>query len=321
MTFGAHNLACKLIPLACAFSGAAAATPEWTEFAISADSTLFATHVVPDRQQRIREARVASALNLALDSGLFQLDTAYTLQSRVDRNMVEARNGVSEQLRARLHSQALDQMLGVQLGVNADGLRVAGGDSYRSRLAPVLSASIDGLARIDLGYEYRLEKPAENAVESTYSGYSVQLEGSLPWARDLSWSGRYSNADIFDDGSAFTRNVESYTLVSTYRFSESLELQLSAAVQENQKVLEAVTESSQQERYGTSLAWSPSPLLSLGLRLNALEQSLDDSRELFGGGELTFSPQPSWELSFSYGLQPAQEEAAWMLRTRYDFGG
>ncbi len=309
------------VPLLCLWGGSAVASPALPLLDISADPTLLDTQVIPDDSDRLSAALVKSGIDLDLGTQLFQLDTAYYVHGRLATDTAAApRDAFSEQLSAKLRSQVLDNLLGMNFGVDANGVMREGGDVYQSRVAPMLSAPISDLAHLDFSYEYVLDKPTADAVATLRSGYSVQFQGGLPGGR-LSWTGRYSTADSFVPGSdTLLNNLESLSLSSTYRVSDDLQLRLSAA-QESLHTLDTLTISTRQQRYHTALSWSPSPDFSLAVNLGTLEHQRLGERDTFGGGQMSWKPLPDLQIKLSYGLQAAAESAAWMFSTRYVFGG
>ena len=297
------------------------ASPVWSPFDVSAAPTLLDTQVIPDDRDRLSAALVKSGIDLDLGTELFQLDTAYYVHGRLATDTAATpSDAFSEQLSAKLRSDLLDSLLGVNLGVDAHGVMREGGDVYQSRVAPVMSAPIYDLAKLNVSYEYVLDKPAADAVETIRSGYTVELNGSLPGGR-LSWTGRYSNAASFDAESELLGNdLESLSLSSTYQVSNALQLELGAA-QESLHALDALAQSTRQQRYHTALAWSPSPDFSLAINLGLLQHQRLGERDTFGGGQLSWAPLPDLRFKFSYGPQAAADTAGWMFSTRYVFGG
>lgn len=287
---------------------------------VSIEPRLLTPHLVAAADKPGR-ARLESGLDLSLDNPLLALDMDYSMQSLLrDAQARDAAttDGLSQQLKARLHSSAINRFLGVDAGITADSLVRDSGDIYRHRVSPGLTRSIAELARLRLNFDYQLDKPAPQKLEKQKRGYSMALDGSLGGGR-LLWSGSYSSASTFEDSAVPERAVEALNLKSRYLVNPSLQVELSSAIKHETRG--GATEVSTLRRYGAAFDWKPTREYSLGFRLNSLENGEGSRRETTGSGRVSWLPRPDLQFTLDYGDQVVSGDAGWMLHTRFDLNG
>lgn len=268
----------------------------------------------------VKEARHKSGLGLTLASKLVEFDVDYRLQSIVKVQAAAPESALSQQFRAQLRSQVLNELFGVDAGVRADTISREGGDIYRYQISPSVSRPLSDLAHLSVNYDYILNKPARQQLARERRGYSMVLDGSMQGGR-LLWSSSYSNAAVFEDRLVLARATEALALKSRYRIGSSMHVELSSAFRHEKRIAGASEKVSTQRRYGATFAWSPSEQYLLAFKVNTLDEASRDQRDTFGSGTLSWFPRPHLELTFDYGDQVADGASGWMVHTRLDLNG
>lgn len=280
---------------------------------------LFSTEFVADGPGQLREAHLKSGLDLSLGEDLLALEVGYKLRGKAAQAQPAAL--VSQQIAASLDSGVLDELLDLDLGLEALASFREGGDSYHYQLTPGVTRSFSNLARLQLNYDYVLDKPARQALEQERRGYAMLLDGSARGGR-LTWSGSYRNTSVFQERLLLTASTEALELKSRYQLADTFHLELSSALRHETRYGELDPQLSSVKRHAAGLGWSPSVRYALALRLNTLDEDRDQQRqEAFGSGSLSWLPRPGLEFTLDYGEQLIEGSAGWMLHTRFNLNG
>tara|TARA_R110002110_G_C13470513_1_gene720836 strand:- start:77433 stop:78395 length:963 start_codon:yes stop_codon:yes gene_type:complete len=281
---------------------------------------LFDSELTVSESDRLTEARLKSGLGLSLKNTAFEFDADYLLQSRMHANSAASDNPLSQHFNASLQSSALNRWLGIDLGVKANTLLKAGGDSYRSRLTPGFSTSLIGLATLRVNYEVELDRPLARQIETRKEGYSMSLEGALQQGR-LSWSGTYRNFDLSDADVAVAQSTEVFAFKSRYRFNEAMHIELSSTLRYDTHTTHSSADSYTDRLLGTSVSFAPSTEYAVAIKIKSHDQPELQRQERFGSGSISWFPRRGLELTFDYGDQLIEGDAGWMVHTRLDFNG
>lgn len=267
-----------------------------------------------------KEARLSSGLGVAIENNLVAVSLDYKLQSSLKNEGMVNADMFSQQMGASLHSSALNQLLGMSAGIDADSSLAVGGDSYRYRIIPGISKSISNLADVSIKYEYVLDKASAEAAELEKKAFSMGVNGSLQGGR-LTWQGDYVSSNVFEDGLAQTQSTEEMRFQSRYQLVSDLHLELSSAIKDETLFSGGLEDDVYTERrYGAGVAWSPSRHYSLAFRLNKLDETRYNQAEVFGSGRVSWFPQRNLEFSLSYGDQLIDGARGLMLKTRIALG-
>jgi hypothetical protein len=280
---------------------------------------LFSTEFLADGPGQLREARLKSELDLSLGEDLLALEVDYKLQGKADQAQPAAL--VSQQIVASLDSGALEKLLDVDLGLEAQASFRESVDSYHYQLTPSVTRAFSDLARLQLNYQYVLDKAAPLAREQERRGYAMLLDGS---ARDgrLTWSGSYRNTSVFQERLLLTGSTQALELKSRYQLADTFHLELSSALRHQAHFGEVDPQLSSVKRYTAGFGWSPSARYALAFRLNNLDEQREQQRqEAFGSGSLSWFPRPDLEFTLDYGEQLVEGSAGWMVHTRFDLNG
>ena len=276
------------------------------------------TELVPAGPNSVKEARVKAGLDLSLGQRALDLDLDYNLLGKSADE--KADTVLTQHLKMRLNSQLLNSLLGMNLGLDTDSQFREGGDAYRHSVRPGLSHRVPGIAQLKLHYEYAIDKQSRLAPELASSGYALVLDGAFHQGK-LTWRGKFSSQQRYDQNNIRTREMETVDLMSRYQLARSLHVEFSGARRNESFVAQPGREPVTQTRYGAALGWSPSERYVLGLKVNTLEQTTQPSPGVLGSGSITWYPRPDLELKLDYGDQLVEGQAGWVLHTRLDLSG
>jgi hypothetical protein len=73
-------------------------------------------------------------------------------------------------------------------------------------------------------------------------------------------------------------------------------------------------------RYGAGPDWSPSRFYSVAFQVNHLEESRQETENVFGSGTVSWFPQPNLEFTLSYGDQLVEGARGVLFSTKIDLG-
>ena len=280
---------------------------------LSLQPQLLKTELVTSDSQELKEAKLNSGLEFALDYGHVELAVDYQLQSHFKADALDS-GDLSQLLNATLRSKALDEALGLKAGIQANSTVRRGGDSYRYRVAPGFKKSVPDLADVDFRYEYVLDKSPGATVEKEKRGYVLGLKGALQDGR-LTWSSSYRATDESQARQSPVRTTELINFKSRYLVASDMHLEFSSALK-HQSVPGAVDAAGYEEkRYGAGIAWSPSENYSLALKVNRLEENRSQGEQFFGSGTFSWMPDPDMEFSVGYGDQLIEGARGLMFNT------
>jgi hypothetical protein len=264
------------------------------------------------------EARFGSGLGLKLRNDLLQLDLDYRLQSQLDET--EADPALSQRVGASLRSSLLNQVLGMDAAIRAGSTIRAGGDSYVYSVSPGFAKSLAELGRVNVRYEYLLDKAAADAVEQETTGISMGLRGSTDDGR-LDWWGSYHSSDVFG-GVEQLESSERLEFASGLQLIPELRLEVSGhSLDETRFDSGLVNELYTETLLGAGLSWSPSSQYSVALKVNSLEESRGRTQDVYGSGTVSWFPQPDLRFILSYGDHLHEGARGVLLETRIDLGG
>ena len=205
---------------------ASLATPAWAEgldTSLNLKPELFDVTMKPakDQGEGLQEASFGSGLGFALSNSVLQLDMDYRVQSKLKESSSEA--DVSQRVGASLQSKLLNQILGLDADIRAGSTLRDGGYVYS--LAPGFSKSLSDLGRLNVRYEYKLDKPGADAEEKEKTGYSMGLKGATDNGR-VDWSGSYKATDVFG-GVEQLQSTERMAFSSGLQVAPDLRLEVS----------------------------------------------------------------------------------------------
>jgi hypothetical protein len=248
--------------------------------------------------------RLQSGLGLALQNRLIKLAVDYNVHGLLSEQGTVKEDSMSQQVAASIRSALLNRILGLHTGVKLDSQVQSGGDKYQHRISPSVSRSLFDVARLEIKYQYLLNKASAQAVEKQQRGYTLGLNGVLHDGR-LTWSGTYTAADTYTDQSLPTRSTEQLKLKSTYRFIPGLQLELSSDIKYQAVATAKGGDNNDfaQRRYGAGLTWSPSEHYSLAFKVKRQEQSRTGEQALLRSGSLSWLPRSDISISLNYGDQ------------------
>lgn len=261
--------------------------------------------------------RLQSGLGLALQNRLIKLAIDYNVHGLLSEQGALKEDSMSQQVAASIRSALLNQLLGLHTDIKVDSQVQSGGDKYQHRISPSLSRSLFDVARVDIRYQYLLNKASAQAVEKQQRGYTLGLKGALHDGR-LNWSGTYSSADTYTAQLLQTRSTEQLQLKSTYRFIPGLQLELSGGIkyQAVNKAKGGDNNDFAQRRYGAGLTWSPSEHYSLAFQVKRQGHSRTGEQSLLRSGTLSWLPRRDISISLNYGDQLVQGSPGVMFSTQ-----
>jgi hypothetical protein len=277
---------------------------------------LLSVEMKPAEGEGVQEARFGSGMGLQLSSGLFQFAVDYRVESEFAEEADTA--DVSQKVGAVFHSDLLNKLLGLNADIRAGSTVREGGDAYLYSITPGFSKPLAELGKLDIHYEYLLDKPSADAAEQEKTGYSMGLEGG---AGLLSWKGKYRSTDVFG-------GVEQLQSTQLMEFESGLQLAPELRFELSGKSSDEVRYDGGREsdlftetRYGAGVAWSPSRQYSVAFKVNKLHESRDDQEEVFGSGTVSWFPRRDMEFTLSYGDHLVEGARGLMLSTRIDLNG
>jgi hypothetical protein len=283
--------------------------------ALSLTPNLLSVEVREDERNELSEARFNSGMGLRMRNRVLQFAVDYKLQSQLKDSADEAE--VSQRLGASLYSTALNELLGLNADIRAGSTIKAGGDSYLYSVTPGISKSLAELGSFSLQYEYLLDKPRAEAAEQEKSGYRMGLNGSAREGR-LTWKGNYRTTDVFG-GVDQLRSTELLEFNSGYQLAPELRLEVSGRSKDETRFDGGLANDVYHEtRYGAGVSWKPSPHYALAFKVNKLDESSDDTEELFGSGSVSWFPQRNMEFTMSYGNHLVEGARGVMFSTKID---
>jgi hypothetical protein len=272
--------------------------------------------MLPAEDEGLQEARFGSGMGLQLSTAVLQLSVDYRFESEFVEAAREA--DVSQRVGAVLQSDLLNNLLGLDADIRAGSTVRAGGDAYQYSVKPGFSKPLADLGKLDVHYEYRLDKPAADAAEQEKLGYSMGLEGG---SGVLSWKGKYRSTDVFG-GVEQLQSTELLEFESGLQVAPELRLEVSGKSTDEVffdggQAADYFTET----RYGAGVAWSPSPEYSLAFTVNKLQEAREDQDQVFGSGTVSWFPSRDMEFTLSYGDQLVEGARGVMFSTRIDLNG
>ncbi len=297
------------------------ATPAWAEAldtSLNLSPDLFNVQMKPADADGdgIKEASFRSGLGFALSNSLLQLDMDYRVQSRLRESSPEA--DVSQRVGASLQSKLLNDALGLNADIRAGSTLRDGGYVYS--LAPGFSKSLADLGRLNVRYEYRLDKPGANAEEREKTAYSMGLRGASDGGR-LDWSGSYKATDLFG-GVEQLRSTERMAFSSGLQLVPELRLEVSGhSLDETRYDGGLVNELYTEILLGAGFSWSPSSQYSVAFKVNSLDESRNRTQEVYGSGTVSWFPQRNMAFTLSYGDHLMEGARGVLLETTIDLGG
>ena len=270
----------------------------------------------PAEGEGLQEARFGSGMGLQLSSGILQFSVDYRFESEFAEEADEA--DVSQKVGAVLQSNLLNNLLGLDADIRAGSTLRAGGDAYQYSVKPGFSKPLAELGKLDVHYEYLLDKPSADAAEQEKLGYSMGLEGGTSL---LSWKGKYRSTDVFG-GVEQLQSTELLEFESGLQLAPDLRLEVSGkstdeVLFDGGQAADFYTET----RYGAGLAWSPSRQYSLAFKVNKLQETREDEEEVFGSGTVSWFPRRDMEFTLSYGDHLVEGARGVMLSTKIDLNG
>ncbi len=299
---------------------ASLAAPVWAQgLDTSLDLTpdLFDVQMKPRAEEEgLKEASFGSGLGFALSNSLLQFDMDYRVQSKLAESSTQA--DVSQRVGASLQSSLLNELLGMDADIKAGSTLRDGGYVYS--LAPGFSKSLADLGRLNVRYEYLLDKPNADADEQERTAYTMGLRGATDNGL-LDWHGSYRTTDVFGSVDQL-RSTERVEFTSGLQLVPELRLEVSGhTLDETRFEGGLVNELYNETMLGAGLSWSPSNYYSVAFKVNSLEESRHQTQEVFGSGTVTWFPQRNMAFTLSYGDHLHEGSRGVMLETRIDLGG
>jgi hypothetical protein len=297
---------------------ASLAVPAWAQgldTSLDLRPDLFDVQMKPagDNGEGIKEASFGSGLGFALSNSLLQLDMDYRVQSKLKESSSDA--DVSQRVGASLQSKILNDMLGLDANIRANSTLRDGGYVYS--LAPGFSKSLADLGRLNVRYEYLLDKPGTDAEEQEKTAYSMGLRGATENGR-LDWSGSYRSADVFG-GVEQLQSTERVEFSSGLQLIPELRLEVSGhSLDETRFDGGLVNELYTETMLGAGFSWSPSSQYSVAFKVNSIDESRNRTQEVFGSGTVSWFPQRNMEFTLSYGDHLVDGARGVMFSTRID---
>ena len=283
---------------------------------VSIEPHLFSSELVSSHDNAPQEARVSSGLELALSNPLLQVSMDYNVQSQVKETEQIQAHAVTQLLDASVQSSALNRILGLDASINAVSKVNTTVDSYRHKVTPGLSTSLNRYADLKLQYEYTLDKASAEATQQERKGLFLGLAGSLQDGR-FTWSGNYRSSSVYEDGLMQTESSEQINFTSQLQIVPHMQLELSSGVTYQTDFSGNENEEYAEKRYGAGIAWTPSETYSLAFRVKKLNESRYGEQELLRSGSLSWTPRRDLEFSLNYGDQLVEGERGVMLETRF----
>ncbi len=270
----------------------------------------------PAEGDGLQEARFGSGMGLQLDSGLFQFSVDYRFESGF-ADEAEAAD-VSQKLGAVFHSDLINKLFGLNADIRAGSTLRQGGDAYQYSITPGISKPLAELGKLDVQYEYLLDKKSADAAEQEKLGYSMGLEGGRGL---LTWKGKYRTTDVFG-GVEQLQSTEHVEFESGLQIAPELRLELSGKSTDEIRY-DGGRESDyfNETRYGAGFAWAPSRQYSLAFKVNKLQESRENQDEVFGSGTVSWFPRRDMEFTLSYGDHLVEGARGVMLSTKIDLNG
>jgi len=304
-----------LIPLVLAAVPVHAESPDT---ALSLTPNALNIEIKKDSQNKLQEARLHSGLGLKFRSDLLQFAVDYKANVQLKD---EATNALfSQQVGASLHSNTLNQMLGLDAAIRTGSTIKQGGDAYVHSVTPGFSKSFSNMAKLSVQYEYLLNKANSEAMRKEKTGYRMRLSGKARQGR-VTWKGNYRTADVFG-GAWRLQSTELLEFESRLQLVPELRLVLSGRNKDEVHYDAGLAQDIFNEtRYGAGLAWSPSQYYSVAFKLNKLSETRTAGDEFFSSGTVSWYPRNDMELTFSYGDRLIKGARAFMLNTRIDLSG
>ncbi|MCX2980929.1 hypothetical protein EYC98_08635 [Halieaceae bacterium IMCC14734] len=288
-----------------------------TQLSYSFEPALFNAQWVGSDSEELQEARFNSGLGVSLRHELVQVAVDYKVESRLqDQGALDAQ-AVSQIMGATLRSDALNQFLGVDAGLDASSKVTAGGDAYRYRVRPGLTTSMKDLADLSVHYQYQLDKTAAASVAKEKRGVIMGLAGTLQGGR-LSWDGAWESFNEFADRLTHTRSTDVFKFSTRYQVASELLLEMSSAVKHETRFVAADSSINSERLYRAGLAWTPSAEYSLSFKVNRLDKTRYDEQEVFGSGSLNWFPQRNLSFSLGYGDALIDGERGLLFSTKLD---
>ena len=297
------------------------AAPAWAQ---SLDTSLNLTPDLFDVQMKpaegetegLKEASFGSGLGFALSNSVLQFDMDYRVQSKLRDSSSEA--DVSQRVGASLQSKLLNEILGLNADIRAGSTLRDGGYVYS--LAPGFSKSLADLGRLNVRYEYKLDKPGADSEEKEKTAYSMGLKGATDNGR-LDWSGSYRSTDVFG-GVEQLQSTERMAFTSGLQVAPELRLEVSGhSLDETRFEGGLVDELYTETLLGAGLSWSPSSQYSVAFKVNSLDESRNRTQEVYGSGTVSWFPQRNMAFTLSYGDHLLEGARGVMLETKIDLGG
>ncbi len=294
-------------------------TPAWAESldtSLNLTPELFDVQMKPGEGDSIEEASFGTGLGLALSNSLLQLDMDYRVQSKLRESTANA--DVSQRVGASLQSKLLNDLLGLDADLRAGSTLREGGYVYS--LAPGFSKSLADLGRLNVRYEYLLDKPAADAEEQEKTGYSMGLTGATDDGR-LDWSGTYRTTEVYGAVEQL-QSTERMAFSSGLQLAPELRLEVSGhSLDEARFDGGLVNELYTETLLGAGFSWSPSSQYSVAFKVNSLDESRSQTQEVFGSGTVSWFPQRNMAFTLSYGDHLLEGARGVLLETRIDLGG
>lgn len=265
--------------------------------------------------------RLSSGIDLALRDPLLNVSLGYDVQIAVDEKLNATNDNIAQRVNTALHSNLFNRLLGVQGRVHTDSVFHTAADAYNHRISPGFSRRLAHFATLDVNYQVLLRKPSADAVTQQHHSYTFGLRGSLP-GNSLHWSGAYTSADLYIEGTRHTQSSESVQLQSSYRLLPHMQLQLSSEISHNTHFQAARDITSVHTRHGAGVQWTPAAApYSLKASINRTAISPTGEESLMRRGTLSWFPRHDLTLSLNYSDQLVEGRPGVLLNTRLLIGG
>lgn len=264
---------------------------------------------------------LSSGIDVALHAPVLNVTLDYDLQIAVDDELTATDDNIAQRLNTALQSKLLDRLLGLQGRVRTDSVFRTAVDAYQHRISPGFSRRLARFATLDVNYQLLLRKPSADAVEQQHRSYTFGLRGSVPGS-SLHWSGAYTSADVYREGTRHTESSESVQLQSSYKLLPHMRLQLSSEIMQKTRFAPARDITSIRTRYGAGVQWRPAAApYSLKASVNRTAVSATGEESLMRRGTLSWYPRHDLTLSLNYSDQLVQGQPGVLLNTQLLLGG
>ena len=301
-------------PLVCAVALATVPLCQASPLGISLKS-----EPIAGKLQDSTDTKVQSKVDLALEAPLFQLGMNYHVQARVDEEGQLFQGSTSQQVGANLKSDLVDKVLRGKTLVKAQSRFSAGNDQYQHVINPAYTRPLLGIAKLDLGYRYSLDKAASASAEDQTHAYILGLSGALPGGK-VNWSGGYESSSKLKAGGVNNILSEGYRLKSDYTVSPELKVQMFTSVLEKTNLSEAAEVRTGETNFGAGFKWQPSSEYALDFNVKQRNLSATGEQILTRRGTLSWFPEDGIQFSLEYDDQLVEGAPGVMFNTTFDLG-